>query len=718
MASPTSNESSSWQHAASASRVVNGSLSPSHQYLASLWPDSDADDREALLHPSSISSAPSSPTRLKTHRKTPSDSTHTRSGSLGLPRVAPASPQEDRFPSHQRESASSSKAVAPVWHAVLTWAKSKRHWSPHRPKLWFLCLSLVFFAAFVVVNMKADSLQRYAPLPERIEITLKPADSIVPPPDSNERFLGYLPHSGFHNQRSALQNALLLARALNRTLLVPPIWVGWPIPTRHYEELAKIWTDVMLVNSETFGIDSLVPGSELNEPGGYPSTLEDFPFPTSKADDPELVEKAAGRQKAMAEMWERKGYQVRADGYPITNLTSKECKSFSAECRHTYKDTFLAWSSLVDLTVLQKEVKMRDRWDMRERAIESMLSVTKDDIYVLKDRQNYDFQFVEKENEDGALIHFTDDPSTHWARVVSIPVLRRMSQRVLLVGSLFGHDRLLSEDRQHDIEEMERYARLLAFRTPEILIPADDICRRLGGAGTFLGVHARVGDGTFAKYSKRNMKSTWENLLEGLGVEKDDVDSLWQSRGFEGAPAKPMPAPVAQRGDNQAVQSSSSQRKHSARRPKKSIPVTPKQDDQPRFRPRAFRLVDRDGSDKAALATKLDHLTCRSPLHAAPELLKFNIPLYLATDSRSPLDDISLSPFFRLFPCTFILSDFEEPNELNMGMAVRSLDRFKRLINAADGLPLRRFFTPFLEAVVAAKAGVVRGTRGSTFSGK
>lgn len=36
--------------------------------------------------------------------------------------------------------------------------------------------------------------------------------------DPSERYLGYLPHSGFHNQRVQLQNAMVLAVEMNRTL--------------------------------------------------------------------------------------------------------------------------------------------------------------------------------------------------------------------------------------------------------------------------------------------------------------------------------------------------------------------------------------------------------------------------------------------------------------------------------------------------------------------
>ncbi|KAH7928307.1 hypothetical protein BV22DRAFT_1192871 [Leucogyrophana mollusca] len=37
------------------------------------------------------------------------------------------------------------------------------------------------------------------------------------------QYLAYLPHSGLHNQRIALENALTLAHILNRTLLLPPL---------------------------------------------------------------------------------------------------------------------------------------------------------------------------------------------------------------------------------------------------------------------------------------------------------------------------------------------------------------------------------------------------------------------------------------------------------------------------------------------------------------
>ncbi|KAF9301787.1 hypothetical protein BGZ74_006280 [Mortierella antarctica] len=44
--------------------------------------------------------------------------------------------------------------------------------------------------------------------------------------DPTEKYITFLPHSGFHNQRSELENALVLARLLNRTLIIPKTKTG------------------------------------------------------------------------------------------------------------------------------------------------------------------------------------------------------------------------------------------------------------------------------------------------------------------------------------------------------------------------------------------------------------------------------------------------------------------------------------------------------------
>jgi hypothetical protein len=58
---------------------------------------------------------------------------------------------------------------------------------------------------------------------------------------SSRKYISYLPHSGFHNQRVELMNALFLASYLNRTLLVPPIWINGAPAAGSYDKLVEGW---------------------------------------------------------------------------------------------------------------------------------------------------------------------------------------------------------------------------------------------------------------------------------------------------------------------------------------------------------------------------------------------------------------------------------------------------------------------------------------------
>lgn len=56
--------------------------------------------------------------------------------------------------------------------------------------------------------------------------------------------MSYMPHSGFHNQRIALENALTLAAILNRTLLLPPARLGLK-PAIHYAPSNTLWKTLL-----------------------------------------------------------------------------------------------------------------------------------------------------------------------------------------------------------------------------------------------------------------------------------------------------------------------------------------------------------------------------------------------------------------------------------------------------------------------------------------
>ncbi|RDX41784.1 hypothetical protein OH76DRAFT_1363898 [Lentinus brumalis] len=62
-------------------------------------------------------------------------------------------------------------------------------------------------------------------------------------PDQLQGYIAYLPHSGYHNQRIALENALVLARVLNRTLLLPPVRLGIPLTYVPFDELYEAFAN-------------------------------------------------------------------------------------------------------------------------------------------------------------------------------------------------------------------------------------------------------------------------------------------------------------------------------------------------------------------------------------------------------------------------------------------------------------------------------------------
>ncbi|CAI2170389.1 5245_t:CDS:1 [Funneliformis geosporum] len=70
------------------------------------------------------------------------------------------------------------------------------------------------------------------------------SEIIIPSPKDDERYMTYIPHSGFHNQRIALENAVYLAWYLNRTLILPPIILGKRIGWRDYDKLLEIITSL------------------------------------------------------------------------------------------------------------------------------------------------------------------------------------------------------------------------------------------------------------------------------------------------------------------------------------------------------------------------------------------------------------------------------------------------------------------------------------------
>ena len=59
-------------------------------------------------------------------------------------------------------------------------------------------------------------------------------------PVASPKYVSYLTHSGLNNQRIALENAILTAYLLNRTLIIPPLFLGRAVPWKPFNHLRSL----------------------------------------------------------------------------------------------------------------------------------------------------------------------------------------------------------------------------------------------------------------------------------------------------------------------------------------------------------------------------------------------------------------------------------------------------------------------------------------------
>ncbi|TFY58406.1 hypothetical protein EVG20_g8164 [Dentipellis fragilis] len=414
---------------------------------------------------------------------------------------------------------------------------------------------------------------------------------------SNERYLSYLPHSGFHNQRIAFENALILSRLLNRTLLVPPVRLGnMPIQYMAF--------DMLYPSLAVSGKEGLMHCSQLSTQLALPD-----------------------------------------------------------ECSTHLNFTHVSWRWLANLTSIEAEQRLLYQKDLTYPWLNGS---SEGDIYVLKGTDPYSFRFVDYP------IPPPKPGLRKYATMVAISELAASKAPLIQVGSLFGSSRLHLRHRPHRALR-KRVREQMAFSNPLL----QDIARVAASAlgEVYLGAHIRVGDGHFKLLGEHNARLVWYKLLtRRLGLTLEEAFVLEQQI----IPSAETEPPVLSQD----------------RAAKWSYEVPPLQ---------LFRAK----------------LVCPRPLHTAPDLLRFNIPLFISTDAPEPHTDPLLALFHLTFPCTFFLSDILSSKIPVPANAVRwpGVAELAHLVSSYDGVPLKPFLLPFMDAVIVAHAWGVAGTDMSTFSG-
>lgn len=425
------------------------------------------------------------------------------------------------------------------------------------------------------------------------------------PASSNRRYLAYLPHSGFHNQRISFENALVLAHMLNRTLIVPPIRLGLPIRYVEFNKLQRF-----LALSSKVGLD-----------------------------------------------------HCHLAAYSI-NFTPRECIGYS-------EYTLLPWNAFVDLHALAQIQPLVERWDSSSSWLRRYHITERETAYV-KDYHPYRFQIYDDLDDRRPL-------KSKYIGRLDVALLHKAyaSYRLLHLGTLFGTTRL-QLNVTSNLEFRKKVREGMVFTNSLLVRVAQSIRRDMDGyqkESGYLGIHLRLGDGAFHSEGRINARLIWWRLVTELLELDADVASAIEAVAMGWVTPGEILAP----------------------------PVIPVGSTAIRF-PFGFPPP----GSLPPLNFSAPHPTnCQENLRSASNLTVLNIPIFIATDSRSPRTDPSLRLFLHTFPCVFFLSDFSD----HIAIITSPI-----LVNKDDGVTLGAFLMPFVDSMVAAMGRAVLGTPKSTFS--
>jgi hypothetical protein len=272
-------------------------------------------------------------------------------------------------------------------------------------------------------------------------------------PTADEKYLTYLPHSGFHNQRIELENALLLAFYLNRTLLLPDVYLGNPaMPWLRFD---KMYERILLQTKRGLSHCPQIPP-------GAPYPMECLNY----------------------DRWTKVPWTFFYDLKPLTETVRIILRP----------DLSLQWleATLPGLATTSS-------------ATTTTKTKKYGNIHFLKDMSPYEFRVYDHMG--------SKTPLSKFMHRYDVATLQAMDQKLLHFGSVFGTHRVLAQQASH-ATWLKQIRTHLIFNNPVLVDTARQVVDQLGGAGSsFIGLHLRVGDGLFKVRASINIDDIYHSLV-------------------------------------------------------------------------------------------------------------------------------------------------------------------------------------------------------------
>jgi hypothetical protein len=276
-------------------------------------------------------------------------------------------------------------------------------------------------------------------------------------------------------------------------------------------------------------------------------------------------------------------------------------------------------------------------------------------------------------------------PLSKFMHRYDVATLQAMDEPLLHFGSVFGTHRVLAQQASH-AAWLKQIRTHLIFKTPVLVETAQKVVDQLGGVGSFVGLHLRVGDGLFKVRASINIDDIYHQLvnqftdltldeLEQLDAthtddRKERTDYEVKTLRVVTNVTSELPLAVDHTGHEQTIQQN-----HIGTKPP---------------------------------STLHSRLTCRTQQQQQQDVdtSRFSRTIiYIATDAPNPEQNPLLKKIYATFPCVFDLSDF-----------AFTFDALRQVMVADENVRLDDYLIPMLDAIIAAQGHHFFGTKDSTFT--
>ncbi|CAO3628116.1 unnamed protein product [Cunninghamella blakesleeana] len=347
----------------------------------------------------------------------------------------------------------------------------------------------------------------------------------------------------------------------------------------------------------------------------------------------------------------------------------EEDAPYPMECLNYHRWTQVPWTFFYDLKPLLEKVKIILRPDLSTEWILKELDVAKKDIHYMKDNSPYEFRVYDHMKSQTPLAKFMHR--------YDLSTLKAIKKPVLHFGSVFGTHRILAQQKDH-FEWLKMIKTHLIFKNPALVDTALKAVEQLGGAGQYVGLHLRVGDGLFKLRSTINIDNIYHKLVNQFtDLTLEELQQLDPQHDVD----------QQERTDYEVK----NLRKVSEVDSGAPLTIKHPSDDM-------SNIIDR--SPPSTLAS---HLKCQQHQDNTSRFSKTII--YIATDAPNPKKNPLLKKIYDTFPCVFDLSDF--------GFVFNDLSQ---VYVEQENVKLDSYLIPMVDAIISAYGHTFFGTDDSTFT--